>query len=144
MRPYGASTRITLAGMRSAIIAMRSENAPFTQTMHSSPASSGFITAASIPPEPEADSGNVIRFCVWKTRRSSTCTSSIICVNHGSMWPTIGAAIARYTRGSTHDGPGVSIKRCGGKSSPIISCSGTFIFFFLFFVADDRSFWQNA
>src|SRR5579863_2252693 len=38
------------------------------------------------------------------------------------MWPTIGAAVARYTRGSTHDGPGVNIKRWGGRSSPMISC----------------------
>ena len=74
--------------MRSAMIAMRSENAPFTQTMHSSPSSSGFTTAASIPPEPEAEIGNVMRFCVWNTLRSSTCTSLIISVNHGSMWPT--------------------------------------------------------
>ena len=51
-------------GLRSAMIAMRSENIPFTQTMHSSPASSGFSTAASMPPEPEAEIGNVMRFCV--------------------------------------------------------------------------------
>src|SRR5205823_4343883 len=39
--------------------------------------------------------------------------------NHGSMWPTSGVADARYTRGSTEDGPGVNISRTGGLSSPI-------------------------
>ena len=46
------------------MIAMRSENAPFTQTMHSSPASSAFTTAASMPPEPDAEIGKVMRFWV--------------------------------------------------------------------------------
>ena len=55
--PTGASTRITLAGLRSAMTAMRSENIPFTQTMHSSPCSSGLSTAASMPPEPDAEIG---------------------------------------------------------------------------------------
>src|ERR1700722_18022180 len=50
-----------------------------------------------------------------------TCTSPIISVNHGSMWPTSGVARARYTRGSMLEGPGVSIKRAGGRSSPKIS-----------------------
>src|SRR5258705_11213592 len=40
-------------------------------------------------------------------------------LNHGSMCPTTGVAIARYTRGSIEEGPGVSIKRTGGLSSPI-------------------------
>src|SRR6266849_6797547 len=39
-------------------------------------------------------------------------------LNHGSICPTSGVAIARYTRGSTEDGPGVSINRTGGFSSP--------------------------
>src|SRR5271163_4692710 len=39
-------------------------------------------------------------------------------LNHGSMWPTRLVASARYTRGSIDDGPGVSIKRFGGTSSP--------------------------
>src|SRR5258708_35323304 len=39
-------------------------------------------------------------------------------LNHGSMCPTSGVAIARYTRGSMEDGPGVSINRTGGFSSP--------------------------
>src|SRR6266478_2293186 len=39
-------------------------------------------------------------------------------LNHGSMCPTSGVAIARYTRGSIEDGPGVSINRTGGWSSP--------------------------
>src|SRR6266581_5333891 len=39
-------------------------------------------------------------------------------LNHGSMCPTSGVAIARYTRGSMEDGPGVSINRTGGWSSP--------------------------
>src|SRR5260370_2761943 len=39
-------------------------------------------------------------------------------LNHGSMCPTSGVAIARYTRGSMDDGPGVSINRTGGWSSP--------------------------
>src|SRR5579862_7009806 len=59
-----------------------------------------------------------MRFAVWKVRRIRSCTSSITFVNHGSMCPTIGAAMARYTRGSTQDGPGVSINRWGGSSSP--------------------------
>src|SRR5262245_4149831 len=40
-------------------------------------------------------------------------------LNHGSRWPTMGAERARYTRGSTDDGPGVIINRIGGTSSPI-------------------------
>ena len=116
---------VTLAGMRSAMMAMRSENAPFTHTMHSSPVSSGFMTAASIPPEPEAEIGKVMRFWVRKTWRKSIWTSSIMPVNHGSIWPTSGAAIARYTRGSTQEGPGVSISCSGGRSSPMISSSIT-------------------
>src|SRR5215471_3848627 len=40
-------------------------------------------------------------------------------LNHGSRWPTMGAARARYTRGSTDEGPGVIINRIGGVSSPI-------------------------
>src|SRR5579871_2372041 len=39
--------------------------------------------------------------------------------NHGSTCPTNGVASARYTRGSIDDGPGVSISRFGGVSSPI-------------------------
>src|ERR1700722_8578427 len=39
--------------------------------------------------------------------------------NHGSTWPTNGVASARYTRGSIEDGPGVSISRFGGFSSPM-------------------------
>src|SRR5580704_4925052 len=39
-------------------------------------------------------------------------------LNHGSRCPTSGVASARYTRGSTDDGPGVSINRYGGLSSP--------------------------
>src|ERR1700688_5068639 len=41
-------------------------------------------------------------------------------LNHGSRWPTNGVAIARYTRGSTEDGPGVSINRTGGFNSPTV------------------------
>src|SRR5260370_25982355 len=40
-------------------------------------------------------------------------------LNQGSRWPTSGVASARYTRGSIEDGPGVSISRLGGASSPI-------------------------
>src|ERR1700704_1436781 len=40
-------------------------------------------------------------------------------LNQGSRCPTSCVAIARYTRGSTDDGPGVSINRTGGFSSPI-------------------------
>src|SRR5262249_7155549 len=39
-------------------------------------------------------------------------------MNQGSRWPTSGVAIARYTRGSTHDGPGVNMILVGGRSSP--------------------------
>src|SRR5712692_4522982 len=39
--------------------------------------------------------------------------------NHGSRCPTNGIESARYTRGSTEDGPGVSINRTGGFSSPM-------------------------
>src|SRR5262245_33542987 len=49
----------------------------------------------------------------------STCVSSMQVLNHGSRWPTIGAASARYTRGSTDECPGVIINRIGGASSPI-------------------------
>src|SRR5690242_6309566 len=52
-------------------------------------------------------------------------------LNHGSRCPTSGAASARYTRGSTDDGPGVSINRQGGLSSP----TRCVIFFFLLFLA---------
>src|SRR6202166_3909462 len=41
-------------------------------------------------------------------------------LNHGSRCPTNGVAIARYTRGSTEDGPGVSINRTGGFNSPTV------------------------
>src|ERR1700730_10966122 len=41
-------------------------------------------------------------------------------LNHGSRWPTNGVAIARYTRGSIEDGPGVSINRTGGFNSPTV------------------------
>jgi len=65
VRPQGASTRwIVVAGTREAITAMRSEKLPFTQTMASSPGSSGFTTAASMPPDPDAEIGNVTRFSV--------------------------------------------------------------------------------
>ncbi len=60
-----------------------------------------------------------MRLSVWKTRRRRICTSPIMSMNQGSMWPTSGAAMARYTRGSMHDGPGVSISLAGGSSSPI-------------------------
>ena len=50
--------------MREAMMAMRSENVPLTQTMASSPGSSALTTAASMPPEPLAESGNVTRFSV--------------------------------------------------------------------------------
>ena len=52
------------ARMREAMMAMRSENVPLTQTMASSPGSSGLTTEASMPPEPQAESGNVTRFSV--------------------------------------------------------------------------------
>src|ERR1700675_1221229 len=41
-------------------------------------------------------------------------------LNHGSRCPTRGVAIARYTRGSIEDGPGVSINRTGGFNSPTV------------------------
>src|ERR1700693_6484831 len=41
-------------------------------------------------------------------------------LNHGSRWPTNGVAIARERRGSTDDGPGVSINRTGGFNSPTV------------------------
>src|ERR1700736_610984 len=41
-------------------------------------------------------------------------------LNHGSRCPTNGVAIARYTRGSIEDGPGVSINRTGGFNSPTV------------------------
>src|ERR1700747_195277 len=47
--------------------------------------------------------------------------------NQGSMWPTRGVLIARYTRGSIFEGPGVIIKRVGGRSSPMISFIITFL-----------------
>jgi len=62
--PYGASTLITFDEARMPISYMRSENTPFTATMPSSPSSRVFSTDASIPPEPEAESGMVIRFSV--------------------------------------------------------------------------------
>ena len=117
--PYGASTFVTFDEARVAISYMRSENTPFTATIASSPSSSTLTTDASIPPEPEADRGSVMRFSVWKICRSRTCVSSMQPRNHGSMWPTSGVANARYTRGSTEDGPGVNISRTGGLSSPI-------------------------
>src|SRR5216684_8581658 len=117
--PYGASTLVTFAGVWDAITAMRSEKSPFTQMMASSPASKLFTTEASIPPEPEAESGIVSRFSVWKIWRSSTCVSSMQPLNHGSRWPTKGVASARYTRGSMDEGPGVSMSRLGGLSSPM-------------------------
>ena len=40
-------------------------------------------------------------------------------VNHGSTCPTSGVASARYTRGLTHEGPGVSISLVGGRNSSI-------------------------
>ena len=45
-------------------MAMRSEKAPLTQTMASSPGSRALTTAASMPPEPQAEIGNVTRFSV--------------------------------------------------------------------------------
>src|SRR5271157_3948035 len=98
---------------------MRWENMPFTQQIASSPGSSEFSTEASMPPDPEADKGNVMRFSVWKTCRNNTWVSSMQPRNHGSRCPTNGVARARYTRGSIEDGPGVIIKRTGGLSSPI-------------------------
>ena len=44
---------------------------------------------------PDAETGKVIRLSVWKTLRSSSCTSPIMCVNQGSTCPTIGVARAR-------------------------------------------------
>src|ERR1700681_2841980 len=40
-------------------------------------------------------------------------------VNQGSTCPTIGEASARYTRGLTQEGPGVSINLVGGCNSSI-------------------------
>src|SRR5271169_4762390 len=40
-------------------------------------------------------------------------------VNHGSTCPTSDVASARYTRGLTHEGPGVSISLVGGRNSSI-------------------------
>src|SRR5467141_2219109 len=116
--PQGASTFTTFEDARVAISYMRSEKTPLTATMPSSPSSSEFSTAASIPPDPDAESGMVTRFSVWKICRSRICVSSMHPLNHGSMCPTRGVAIARYTRGSMEDGPGVSINRTGGWSSP--------------------------
>src|SRR5207248_8874900 len=99
---------------------------PLTQMMASSPASSAFSTDASIPPEPEAESGIVTRFSVWKTWRMRSCVSSMQVLNHGSRWPTTGAESARYTRGSIEEGPGVIISRVGGANGLIAilgSCS---------------------
>ena len=59
-RPYGAVTRWIFAPVRSAMSAMRAENIPFTQTIASSPGSSTFTTAVSIPPVPDAEIGNVM------------------------------------------------------------------------------------
>src|ERR1700683_1630491 len=53
-------------------------------------------------------------------------------MNQGSICPTSGADMARYTRGSMQEGPGVIIKRAGGRSSPIIS-------FMILFLAAFRS-----
>ena len=55
---------MVVLGTRDAITAMRSEKLPFTQMMASSPGSSGFTTAASMPPEPDAEIGKVTRFSV--------------------------------------------------------------------------------
>src|ERR1700682_1237097 len=96
---------------------MRSENIPFTQTMASSPGSRTLITAVSIPPEPDAEIGNVMWFPVWKTRRNNSWTPLMNSVNQGSTCPTIGDASARYTRGLTQEGPGVSISLVGGCNS---------------------------
>ena len=62
--PFGASTLVTRDEARMAISYMRSENMPFTATTASSPSSSTLTTDASMPPEPEADSGMVMRFSV--------------------------------------------------------------------------------
>src|ERR1700720_487778 len=109
----------TVAGVCCAITYMRSENVPLTQQMASSPGSNEFSTAASMPPEPEAESGNVTRFSVWKICRNRVCVSSMHPRNQGSMWPTSWVASARYTRGSMEEGPGVIIRRTGGLSSPM-------------------------
>src|SRR5271170_3226758 len=117
--PYGASTLITFEVAREAISNMRSEKTPFTATIASSPSSSAFSTDASIPPDPDAESGIVKRFSVWKIFRNKICVSSMHVLNQGSRCPTNGAASARYTRGSIDDGPGVNINRVGGSSSPM-------------------------
>ena len=62
--PQGTSTFTIFDDARVAISYMRSEKTPLTATMPSSPSSSEFSTDASIPPEPEAESGMVIRFSV--------------------------------------------------------------------------------
>ena len=79
----------------SAISAMRSEKTPFTQTMASSPGSSGLTTAASM----RAGTGRRDReghaILGLKRARKSVCTSPIISVNQGSICPTSGVESAR-------------------------------------------------
>src|SRR5260370_29323952 len=111
---------------------MRSEIVPFTQTSASSTGSRRFTVAVAMPADPEAEIGNVMWFPVWKTRRKSSWTPLMNSVNQGSTCPTSGAAIARYTRGLTQDGPGVSISLVGGRNS----CIGSDILDNLYFRAE--------
>jgi len=62
--PYGASTLVIFAGVCDAITAMRSENTPLTQNDRFIAFFQSVSTEASIPPEPEAESGIVMRFSV--------------------------------------------------------------------------------
>src|ERR1700690_232564 len=119
---------------------MRAENTPFTHTMASSPGSRTLTTAVSMPPEPDAEIGYVIWFAVWKARRSNSCTPPMNSVNQGSTCPTSGADSARYTRGLTQEGPGVSINRVGGCNS----CIGSDISKNLIFQRSESPEWNAA
>src|SRR5215510_9006459 len=66
-----------------------------------------FATAVSMPDVPVPDTAKANEPSGARNKRFSLArTSSSMATMSGSRWPTVGAAIARITRGDVMDGPG--------------------------------------
>src|SRR5262245_48849297 len=71
-----------------------------------------FATAVSMPDVPVPETANANEPSGARNSRVNFArTSSSIATMRGSRWPTVGAAIARITRGDVMDGPGPSRMR---------------------------------
>src|SRR5215467_13383723 len=107
--PHSPLTRVTVAPYRSHICARRSPKYPVATTVARDPGRTMFATAVSMPDVPVPETANAKEPSGARNNRVSFArTSSSIATISGSRWPTVGAAIARMTRGDVMDGPGPS------------------------------------